>query len=226
MIGVTGIVHYTSKDLLAWRVIGRIPLEPDNGNAIDAGVHPLPDGTWRMWYRALLREDNKEKWVIAHADSPDLDQWVSKGPAQIEFKGYAEGPCVFHWKGSYWMLLDSMLPEYTAGGGLAVFKSEDAARWDFQGGVLGDKGTRDQDGNADHCSVAIQGERAFILYHTNSGGKTVGQLAELLCEEGVLSATRDIKPMKLNASKAPWFRGGAPQILPLNDWRGSALPSR
>lgn len=150
------------------------------------------------------------KWslLIGYADSSDLHEWKNKGPALIDYKGYAEGPHVFHWKGCYWMLLDSMLPEYTAGGGLAVFRSKDATHWEYQDGILGDKGTRNQDSNADHCSVALQGNRAFLLYHTNSGGQSVGQLAELLCKDGVLSATRDVKPMKLEASKAPAFRGG------------------
>ena len=49
-------------------------------------------------------------------------------------------------------------------------------------------------------------DRTFLLLPANSGGQTAGQLAELLCRDGVLSATRDIKPMK--SSRASAFNGG------------------
>ncbi len=203
-----GIVHYTSTNLIQWQYVSRLKLEPDNGHVIDPAVHPIPDGTWRMWYRAI---SSAGKPILGYADSRDLFLWESKGPA-VDYDGYAEGPCVFFWKGRFWMLLDGMTDKYRpAAGGLAVLKSSDATRWEFQpGGLAHDETTRNKDGRIGHCSVVLQGDRAFILYHCFTPGArgANGQLAELLVAGGKLSCVREFGRMKLESSKAPRFRGG------------------
>ena len=203
-----GILHYTSTNLIQWTGGTRLKLEPDNGHVIDAGVHPLRDGTWRIWYRAI---DNTHKAMLGYADSKDLVHWENKGAA-VEYDGYAEGPCVFYWKGFFWMLLDGMSAKYDAEGGLAVLKSVDATQWEFQpGGLASGSTSRPKDGKLGHCSVVVQGERAFLLYHcfVRPGNRgATGQLAELLVIDGKLSCTREFGKMRLDASKAPRFRGG------------------
>ena len=92
-----------------------------------------------------------------------------------------------------------------------MLKSADATQWEFQqGGLAYDSTTRAKDGKPGHCSVVVQGERAFILYHCFAPGArgATGQLAELLVTDGKLSCVREFGRMKLEASKAPLFRGG------------------
>ncbi len=203
-----GILHYTSTNLMLWSFEARLALAPDNGSVIDAGVHPLRNGAWRMWYRAF---DAAHKPILGYADSKDLVHWENRGVA-VDYEGYAEGPCVFYWKEQFWMLLDGMSEKYRpAEGGLAVLKSADATQWEFQqGGLAYDSTTRAKDGKPGHCSVVVQGERAFILYHCFAPGArgATGQLAELLVTDGKLSCVREFGRMKLEASKAPLFRGG------------------
>jgi hypothetical protein len=215
------VLHFTSTDLLRWSFVRRLALAPDNGSVIDPCVHPLPDGTWRMWYRGLATNDGTDRKVYCnYADSRDLVNWTSRGSA-IELEGYAEAAHVFHWKGHYWMLLDGMNPTKYGGNGLAVFRSTDATAWEFNGGIL-DTGDDPQKrlmwgGRGGHGSVALQGENeAYVIYQASQSGKMpcVGQIARLVYQEGNLSAVRDFGRMKLEGAKAPAFRGGrAPNFL-------------
>lgn len=208
-IQASGTLHYTSKDLLRWTFVSRLPLEPDNGHVIDPVVHPLPDGTWRMWYRARLGKQGEIKPVTCYADSKDLNEWTCKGIA-LDYDCYAEAVHVFHFKGWYWMFLDGMSAKYTGEKrGMAVWRSKDALKWELQeGGFLREKSTRPRDDRPGHGSVVIQGGRAFMLYQAFSGGTCAGHLAELLVKDGVLVGTREIRPMRLDGAKAPQFRGG------------------
>jgi hypothetical protein len=52
-----------------------------------------------------------------YADSPDLYTWQDKGKAAGQWRG--EGPSVFRWKESYWMVIDNM-------GRVGVYRSDDA----------------------------------------------------------------------------------------------------
>lgn len=52
---------------------------------IDACVHPLPDGGYRLWYKDEV--DDSHTWA---ADSPDLEHWEGVGPV-ITYRPH-EGP--------------------------------------------------------------------------------------------------------------------------------------
>jgi hypothetical protein len=185
------IVHYTSTNLMQWTLVGRIELSSDK--VIDPVVQPLPDGTWRMWYKD--EHDGSHIWA---ADSRDLNSWKVRGAAIVDRA--QEGPFVFRWYGRYWMICDWWE-------GLGVYHSDDADKWTKQAARLLDKpGTRrDDKRNGCHCSVITQGDRAFIFYQCGAGV----QAAELKVQDGVLTCDRDA-PFDFNPqwSLAPEFRGG------------------
>ncbi|MER7930629.1 hypothetical protein ABTY96_47265 [Streptomyces sp. NPDC096057] len=92
------ILHYTSLDLWRWSYHGPVPLS--SRHVIDAGVHPLPDGSgWRMWYKDEAH--GSHTWA---ADSPDLHHWQVRGPGLTDRPH--EGPNVFALGGWYWMIVD------------------------------------------------------------------------------------------------------------------------
>ncbi|WNB84406.1 hypothetical protein [Cellulomonas sp. ATA003] len=64
--------HYTSPDLVHWTHVAVVPLGADR--VIDACVHRLPDGGWRMWFKG---EDGGGRTFAA--DSPDLTSWTVRG---------------------------------------------------------------------------------------------------------------------------------------------------
>ena len=91
------IVHLTSDDLIHWKF--RKVLDLITEKVIDAGVSRMPDGTWRMWYN-----DEPSGKRIAYADSKDLYEWEDHG--LLPGIQACEGPKVFKWKGSWWMICD------------------------------------------------------------------------------------------------------------------------
>ena len=124
------IVHLTSKDLVNWKYESKLKLV--NDKVIDASVYQLPDGTWRMWYNNEM--DGKSIW---YADSKDLYSWVDKGKA-IAARG--EGPKVFQWHNSYWMIVDVWK-------GMEIYKSADLSTWKKQSTrILEEAGTGKDDG--------------------------------------------------------------------------------
>ena len=92
------ILHLTSKNLIDWKYQSTLKLSSDR--VIDACVMQLPDGTWRMWYNN--ERDGKSMY---YADSKDLYTWEDKGKAAGQWRG--EGPKVFQWKNTYWMVVDT-----------------------------------------------------------------------------------------------------------------------
>lgn len=174
------IVHLTSQNLLDWKFESVVPLMSDK--VIDAEVVRLPDGKWRMWY-------NQEPGgkLIASADSDDLYIWKDNG--LTEGIGRCEGPSVFFWKGSWWMVTDEWK-------GFAVFRSDDALHWTRQeGNILSESGNTDTDRTrGDHCDVLVHDGRAFIYYFCHASGeeirkganpnRTVIQIAELKLDPG------------------------------------------
>ncbi|WP_343418567.1 hypothetical protein [Candidatus Flexifilum breve] len=70
-----------------------------------------------------------------------------------------EGPNVFVWQGSYWMITDFW-------NGLGVYRSDDAEHWERQPSpLLAAPGRRRDDGAiGGHADIEVQGERAFIFY--------------------------------------------------------------
>ena len=95
--GTRDIVHYTSSNLLDWKFEGIVV-----PGSIDACVHRLPDGRWRMWFKneqrkirgTTLDSDDLYAWTATVAEMPDPDP------------GQGEGPDVIFWKGWFWMVKD------------------------------------------------------------------------------------------------------------------------
>lgn len=147
------IVHMTSENLWDWKFESRLPLS--SNRVIDACVHRLPNGRWRLWY--------KDEVNVSHtyaADSDDLYNWEVVGPIITDCKH--EGPNVFQWRGSYWMITDAWC-------GLGVYKSEDMENWTRQDdNILAEPGTRTDDGAiGQHADVLVQGDEAYVFYFTH-----------------------------------------------------------
>lgn len=178
------IIHYTSDDLLNWKKEGILPLS--SKHVIDPCVYRLPDGRWRMWYK-----DEADGCHIYAADSPDLYAWNVAGPVITDRAG--EAPNVFELGGYYWMLTDS--------GGLNLYRSKDAMKWDYQGPFMQEPGKRPEDGAvAQHPDVLIAKDAAYIFYFVHPFGPrhpepdkhcSVLQAAKLEAREGQLTALRD-----------------------------------
>ena len=129
----------------------------DAVNVIDAAVARLPDGGWRMWYN-----NEADKKAIYYADSTDLNTWTDRGRAVGDQAG--EGPKVFQWRGSWWMITDVWQ-------GLGVYRSSDAVNWKRQPNNLlqaPGKGVDDQVIGG-HADVVVSGERAWVFYFTHPG---------------------------------------------------------
>jgi hypothetical protein len=193
------IIHLTSSDLRHWK--HQATLQLDSDRVIDPSICRLPDGSWRMWYKNERAKDGS----LYYADSPDLNKWTSKGNAIPAVSG--EGPKIFPWKGSYWLIADVWK-------GLAVFCSEDCLHWTRQpANLLQEAGAMPTDiAKGDHCDVVVSGGRAWIFYFTHQGGKdaagkepgwqkhSVIQVAELELKDGALTCDRnqpthiDLKP--------------------------------
>ncbi|MFE4799381.1 family 43 glycosylhydrolase [Streptomyces sp. NPDC056708] len=152
--GAAHIRHYTSPDMLEWTYQGELGL--DSGRAIDACVYPLPDGSWRMWFK-----DESRGSITCAADSPDLYHWRPTGVV-LDHRGH-EGPNVFELGGHYWMIVDEWR-------GQGVLRSDDLTTWEHQGLILDSPGSRPDDGNIGlHADVVVQGEMAYIFYFTHPG---------------------------------------------------------
>lgn len=148
------MLHYTSPDLLSWTYRSEIGLSSDR--VIDACIHRMPDGRYRMWYK-----DEADGSVTYAADSRDLFNWTVAGPV-ITGRPH-EGPNVFRLGGAYWMIVDEWR-------GQGVYKSADLEHWERNGLILDEPGIREDDGNIGlHADVVVQGEEAYIFYFTHPG---------------------------------------------------------
>jgi hypothetical protein len=188
------MVHLTSTDLRKWDHAQPLKLASDR--VIDACVHRLPDGTWRMWYN-----NERDKKSIYFADSPDLTTWTDRGKCTGVGERPGEGPYVFEWRGSYWMLVDLWK-------GLGVYRSDDLLNWKAQPtDLLGVPGKGKDDGvNGGHPGVVVSNGRAFCFYFTHPGRagtikpedkdslelrRSSIQVVELAAHDGMLVADRD-----------------------------------
>ncbi len=150
--GTRSIVHLTSDNLWNWRHQSVLTLSSDR--VIDAALHRMPAGHWRMWYKDEV--NGSHTWA---ADSDDLYHWTVHGPVITDCAG--EGPNVFFWHGRYWMIIDHWR-------GLGVYQSADAENWRRCANILDAPGGRKDDGViGGHANVLVQGERAFIFYFTH-----------------------------------------------------------
>lgn len=151
------IRHYTSTDLINWEHHGVIGLSSDR--VIDACVHELPVGGYRMWYKDETA--GNETWA---ADSENLSDWTVRGPV-ISTPGGHEGPNVFRLGGWYWMIVDTW-------SGQQVYRSNDLQNWSPNGILLdakiGERFRRTDDvGPGLHADVVLSGGRAWIFYFTH-----------------------------------------------------------
>lgn len=146
------IVHYTSDNLWNWQFQSILPLSSDR--VIDACVHRLPDGTYKMWYK-----DETHNSHTYTAVSKDLYNWTV-GEAEITDCSH-EGPNVFEFGGKAWMITDEWH-------GLGVYESEDYTNWTKNGIILFEGGDRPCDGvMANHADVVVKGDEAYIFYFTH-----------------------------------------------------------
>ena len=157
---------------------------------IDAAVHPLPSGGYRMWFK-----DEEHGSHTYCADSPDLDTWSPARPALTGFEH--EGPNVFQLGGWYWLIVDDWQ-------GLAVFRSGDLETWQRLGRILGRPGQRPDDHDVGrHAEVVVSGGAGYIFYFTHPGLAASGddgsyashrsaiQVARLQVVDGKLRCDRD-----------------------------------
>lgn len=191
--GPRSIVHLTSANLWDWQYQSTLALS--SIRVIDAAVHRLPSGAWRMWYKDEVNHSHTYA-----ADSDDLYHWTVHGPIITDRPH--EGPNVFFWQQSYWMITDVWQ-------GLGVYRSDDAEHWQQQANILETPGQRRDDGViGGHADIEVQGERAFIFYFTHpdwdrtrqygmddnqpySVKRTSIQVAELELRDGLLVCDRD-----------------------------------
>ncbi len=187
------IEHLTSKDLEHWTSHGYLTLASDR--TIDACVFKLPKGGWRLWYKNE-RDGSKIYTVDSPSLEPGTEHWTASG---IAVKTRGEGPVVFQWKGSYWLINDSWA-------GLGVFRSSDLTSWTRQpDNLLREPGTQPTDrAMGNHPDVVVDGSgRAWLFYFTQQKGadaeghehgwerRSVLHVTELHEANGVLTVDRN-----------------------------------
>ncbi|WP_210163246.1 family 43 glycosylhydrolase [Niveispirillum irakense] len=182
------IIHLTSKDLKRWDFADKLNLGSDR--VIDAAVHALPGGGWRLWYK-----DERDGSSTHYADSQDLKTWTHGG---VAVKQRGEGPQIIEWKGYYWLIMD-------AWAGLGVYRSKDLTNWEHQPyNLLEQPGTALTDrAKGGHPDVLVSDDRAFLFYFVQQEGepeqakdptwkrRSVIQVVELKEKDGWLTADRE-----------------------------------
>lgn len=160
--------HYVSRDLWNWKHKGRVDLKSDA--VIDAAVHRLPSGGWRMWYK----DENKGSHIFA-VDSKNLKDWSA--PREVLSGKAQEGPYVFSYKGYFWMITDEWQ-------GLRIYRSKDMNEWEKQGLILAEASHRSEDTpNGAHACVSVVDDTAYIFYFTHPG--RTSQLHSFIDKNGV-----------------------------------------
>lgn len=168
--GEKRLAHYTSTNLWDWNFYGFIQI--DSPSVIDATLCQMPVGKWRIWYK-----DESRGSVTMTAESEDLFSWeIEKNPA-IGGAGH-EGPKVFRFQDSYWMLTDEWH-------GMRVYRSKDCKTWEKQGLILDGPSKRTDDTpSGAHGDVLVvkdregRQEKAYVFYFTHPGREkhTAGKL--------------------------------------------------
>lgn len=139
------IHHYTSPDMKTWQHHGPLSLASDY--VIDAGVFALPGGGYRMWYKN--EADGATTWA---SDSNDLFSWGDHRRV-LSTPGGHEGPNVFSFGGSYWLIVDSWE-------GQLAFRSDDLDSWAPAGRILSGRDGAEPDagdGPGLHADVVVVG---------------------------------------------------------------------
>lgn len=189
------ILHYVSRNLWDWAYQGEVKL--DSPRVIDACVHEISPGLYKMWYKDEARESRTYAAV-----SSDLHDWKVVGEEVSDCA--QEGPNVFEFGGKIWMISDFWR-------GLAVYTSEDFTHWTRCNNILETSGTRPMDvGLGHHADVVVRGDRAYLFYFCHpfaselpedgnskkqlteqQRNKAVVQVAELLVQDGNLVCDRN-----------------------------------
>ncbi len=204
--GPSKIVHYVAPQnnpINGWTKVA--DMHGDEYDALDATVFEKAD-TFHVWFKA--KPANAKKNQLFHLESTDMKTWKNCGFSQSDVfnakasgSDFEEAPYIFNWKGSYWLITDPHK-------GLFVYKSSDAEHWKFQGTILETPGSRKNDNSmARHCSVIVQNDRAFIIYHVEpwrdytsgmpvykqptDNRRSVLQMAELKLVDGQLVCDRN-----------------------------------
>jgi hypothetical protein len=167
--GQRHIVHFTSDDGMTCKYAGICKLNSER--VIDPTVYKIKD-TWYMVYK-----DEAAGSHTYRSESKDLIEWTN--PQQTDADGSQEAPFVFHFKDSYWLIVD--------GSGLRVYKSPNGIdQWEYNMTVLGgNDGIRPRDGSVGHHpGIVVQSapdgsEQCLVFYFTQQRNLTWLQLAEL-----------------------------------------------
>ena len=202
--GSRDIVHYTSANLVDWKFEAIVV-----PGSIDACVHRLPSGKWRMWFK-----NEQHKIQGTALDSDDLYTWRptdSQMPDPDPGKG--EGPEVFFWKGFFWMVKDLWR-------GLGVYRSPDLDQWQPTGVILDRPGRRPGDQrNGQHPGVLVQdADHAYLVYFVHQGTTEPGsrhtwlQIAQLGFDGNTLTCDRDAG---FDLDLKPPAPGFAPENVPV-----------
>ena len=170
--GKRHIVHFTSTDGVNFKYVNTCQLSSER--VIDPMVYKIKD-TWYMVYKDEVAGSRTYR-----SESKDLIEWTN--PQLTHPVGSQEAPFVFHWKGTYWMIVDALGDK-----GLRIYKSVNGIDgWELNNTVLGAAdGTRLNDNNVGHHpAVVVQSardgsEQCLIYYFTHQGRQTVIQVAEL-----------------------------------------------
>jgi hypothetical protein len=135
-----------------------------------------------MWYK-----DEANGSATYAADSDDLYEWQVVGPV-IQGRGH-EGPNVFRFKDSYWMIVDEWR-------GQGVYRSDNLEAWERNGLILDQPGAREDDGTIGlHADVVVQGDEAYIFYFTHPDRR--GELAEAGAPQSYFTRRSSIQAARL-----------------------------
>jgi hypothetical protein len=195
--GKARMAHYSSENCWDWKFEGLLSLSSEN--VIDGTLFQDKSGKWKMWYK-----ENSQSWL---AESDDLYNWTWRDKPVIADQAH-EGPKVFEFKGSYWMVTDQWA-------GMGVYRSGDLENWKKQETpILAEASNRPEDTpSGAHGDVVVIGDQAYIFYFTHPGRKTHFtatldedgkypyaekrssiQVAELVVENGILKVKDRDKP--------------------------------
>ena len=194
--GKSGMVHFISQNLYEWHYSNFV-FNRCRSDIIDACVHPLPQGGYRMWYR-----DTALGCSILFSDTQDFVRFTEP---QIAVADHSEGPNVFSLGGYYWLLTDPLGRR----NGLAVYRSTDLLCWERQPEqLLSAPGSRPLDDTPGrHADVVTMENGAYIFYFTqpwrdytkpadftavqDRQAVCVVQCAHVVCKDGILCCDRD-----------------------------------
>jgi hypothetical protein len=154
--GKARMAHYTSDNAWDWKFEGLVTLSSEN--VIDATLFQAENGIWKMWYK-----DEAAGSFTSLAESSDLFNWTWR-PKPIIADQPHEGPNVFRFQGSYWMITDQWA-------GMGVYRSSDLEKWVKQEKpVLAGASNRPEDTpSGAHGDVVVVGDQAYIFYFTHPG---------------------------------------------------------